>query len=398
MSTSQTDLPAYPFTRECPMVPPSELAEGRDGPGIIRVRFWDGQPTWVVLGYDEVRSVLSNPLISADSTYPGFPLLGPGATNPKLRTFTRMDPPEHSRLRRMVSAWFTTKRCDALRPAVREIMDRLLDNYVQLERPADLIANVALPLPSIVIADMLGVPDSDHEFFQSCSAGAVSVDPEDVRRSTDELLAYLDELCRSKERDPGDDLLSRVIDRYWRSGELEHESLVTIARQLLGAGHETTANMLGLCMLSIITDDTIRAALLEDPERVTNAVEELLRFHTILQFGAPRVAKGEVAIGAAVIRDHDPLIVSVLSANRDAKAFGCTADEVDIERSVRHQVGFGFGIHQCLGQNLARMELQEGIKAILARIPDVRLGVPVEELTFKDDRIVYGLYSLPLTW
>jgi cytochrome P450 len=391
-------LPDYPFPRECALQPPPRLTAARETGPITRVRFWDGQATWLILGHAEARAAFSHPNISADSTYPGFPLLGPGATNPRLRTFTRMDPPEHTRLRRMVSQWFTVKRCDQLRPFTREIMADLLDQYCELDRPADLISNVALPLPSTMIAEILGIPHSDHEFFQTRSRGAVSVDPDEVRESTNELLAYLDDLCRLKEDQPGDDLLSRLARDYWQTGQLAHEDLVTIARQLLSAGHETTANMLGLCILSIVTNDELRADLLADKSTVVSAVEELLRFHTILQFGAPRVAKGDAEINGTLIRDHEPIIVSVLSANRDPHAFGCTADAISIDRDVRHQVGFGFGVHQCLGQNLARMELQEGIVAILDRLPDIRLGVHFADLAFKTDRIVYGLEALPLSW
>ncbi len=401
METPTVSAPLFPAERRCPFDPPAEYGRLLAEQPVSRVTLVTGRQAWLVTRHADVRTVLGDNRFSADVTRPGFPFVVRRPQQPLLlgRTFIRMDPPEHTRYRRMLTKEFTVRRMEALRPRIQEIVDGFLDDMARRTPPVDLVQALALPVPSLVICLLLGVPYADHEFFQHHSAVLLrrTSTSEEVRRSAEELLAYLDRLITQKERDPGDDLLSRLVVEQEQPGRLSHEDLVAMAVLLLIAGHETTANMIGLGALALLRHPDQLNALRENPSLVDGAIEELLRYLTIVHNGLPRVALEDVEIGGQLIRAGEGVIALLPTANRDPATFE-KADTLDIRRDARGHVAFGHGVHQCLGQALARVELQVVFASLFRRFPTLRLAVPVEELPLRHDMLIYGVHELPVTW
>ncbi len=263
--------------------------------------------------------------------------------------------------------------------------------------PAELVSAFALPVPSMVICALLGVPYADHELFEGLSRTLLqSVDPQEVAEARDELEEYFTGLVDRKRKEPGDGLLDELIAERLATGELSHRELVRTAMLLLVAGHETTSNMLSLGTFTLLEHPEQFAALRADPSLLPAAVEELLRFLSIAD-GMVRVATADIEIGGETIRADDGVIFSTSVVNRDAAAYAAP-DTLDWERSARHHVAFGFGVHQCLGQNLARAEMEIAFGALFARFPGLRLAVPAAEIPVKPGHALQGLVELPVTW
>ncbi|GAB2803248.1 cytochrome P450 [Actinoallomurus bryophytorum] len=395
------DVPAFPMERDCPFDPPPELSRIRAECPVSRVRLWDGSHPWLVTGYDDQRAVLADHRFSADVTRPGYPHVtaASAARRKRSRAFISMDEPEHGMYRKMLTGTFMIKRVEALRPRIQRIVDDLIDTLLAGTSPADLVANFALPVPSLVICELLGVPYADHDFFQRCSRILVSTrsTPLEATTAADELKDYLSRLLERKSAEPADDLLSRLVAE--QSGTLTRSQLADMALLLLVAGHETTANMIGLGTLTLLRHPDQLAELreTEDPKVVAGAVEELLRYLNIVHSGRRRVATEDVEVGGRLIRAGEGVIVTTDTGNRDASAFP-DPDVLDIHRQARHHVAFGYGVHQCLGQPLARVELQVVYGTLYRRIPTLRLAVPLEEIRFKHDMLVYGVHELPVSW
>ncbi|KMS77991.1 cytochrome P450 [Streptomyces leeuwenhoekii] len=390
----------------CPFDPPEGLARLRLEEPLSKVALDDGSWAWLATRYADVRAILGDQRFSSDTSTPGYPVSGMTGGSPRpdaARGFIRMDPPEHTRLRRMVTRDFMVKRVEALRPTLQRLTDELCDEMERVDRsehPVDLVRALALPLPSLAISLLLGVPYEDHDTFQRLTGTLLSRETgeEDRGPARAELLAYIDGLVRAKVAEPGDDIISRLATEQHARGELTHEDLIAFAVLLLVAGHETTANMIGLSALSLMLDPETADRLREDPSLVRGAVEELLRFHSIIRNGPRRAALEDVEVGGRLIRKGEGVIVAVPSANRDEDVFP-DAGRLDITRpNAQHHVAFGYGIHQCLGQALARAELQIVITTLLRRFPTMRPAVPVEEIPFRTDMVIYGCHALPVTW
>ncbi|GHH21569.1 cytochrome P450 [Streptomyces rubradiris] len=404
LSKPVSPLPAEP-PRGCPFSPPPQYAVLRVEEPVSRVSLPDGSWAWLITRYEDVRAVLSDPRFSSDSAAPGFPRSGM-VTAGEAGSLIRTDPPEHTRRRRMLTPHVTVKSVSALRPRIQEITDELCD-AMEAEREAagspgyvDLVRSLALPLPSSVISLLLGVPDEDHDVFQSITATVMSrVNAEEERTAARaRLLTYLRELVAGKERNPGDDILSGLIHDRMGAGELTHDEVVGTAALLLVAGHETTANMIGLGALTLLRYPHAAEELRKDPSLMPGAVEELLRFHSVTRSGPRRAATADVEVGGQVIKAGEGIICALASANRDPEVFP-DPDGFDPRRanSQRH-VAFGYGVHQCLGQALARAELQISLNTLLRRFPELRLAVEFEDVPFRSDMLVYGCHALPVTW
>ncbi|MCF6474165.1 cytochrome P450 [Nonomuraea sp. MG754425] len=384
-------------------------ARQEEGP-LTRVRLWDGTTVWLVTGHAEHRAVLGNRSVSVEPAR-GLPRLSPAEAaamesmaarkeDAGGTSFILMDDPEHGRLRRMVTSAFTVRRVEAMRPATQRIADRLIDDLLAGPRPADLVEAFALPLPSLVISNLLGVPYDDHEFFQANSRTIINRDssPQEREQAQRALGGYLDRLIGDKLDEPGDDLLSGLVERV-RAGELSRVEAARMGVLMLFAGHETTANMITLGTLALLQHPD-QAALLrdgDDPKAVAAAVEELLRYLTITHGGLRRVALEDIEIAGRTIRAGEGILAVNEVANRDPAVFP-DPDRLDLRRNARLHVTFGYGVHQCLGQPLARMELQVAYTALLRRVPDLALAAGVERIPFKHDGFVYGAYELPVTW
>jgi cytochrome P450 len=398
-------IPEWPMTRAagCPFDPPEDLLALQAQAPIARVRLWDGSTPWVLTRYADQRALLNDPRVSADITCPGYPQQSASFRERKTQapTFVNMDDPEHARLRRMVTAPFAIKRVEALRPAIQRIVDTLIDQMLAGPKPIDLVQAFALPVPSLVISELLGVPYADHDFFQDNSKVLVSrhQSTEAMLEAQGRLIDYLDRLVAEKLARPADDLLSSLATEQVATGELTQRDAAAMGMLLLLAGHETTANMIALGTAALLEHPDQLAILrdTDDAKLIAGAVEELLRYLHITHSGRRRVALEDIEIGGQVIRAGDGMIFANDVANRDDEVFA-DPDRLDVHRDARRHVAFGFGVHQCLGQPLARVELQVVYGTLFPRIPNLRLAVNVDQVPFKHDAFIYGVHELLVTW
>ena len=400
--TMSETLPAFPMARaaKCPFDPPPQVMAADP---ISRVRIWNGDTPWMITGYDAQRAVLADQRFSADPRNSGYPAQSAAilARREQNRAFIAMDDPEHDRQRKMLTRNFMIKRVEAMRPRVQEIVDGLLDTMLAGPQPADLVTDFALPVPSLVICELLGVPYADHDFFQACSKKLIARDTpvEEALKASDDLRVYLLDLVATKEKAPTDDMIGRLVTDQLAAGELTREEIAGMSALMLIAGHETTANMIALGTLALLENPSQLAEIrdTDDPKLIANAVEELLRYLNIVHTGRRRVATEDVEIAGQLIRAGEGVILANDAGNRDESAFP-EPDRLDIHRQARHHVAFGYGVHQCLGQPLARMELQVVYSTLYRRIPTLALAIPFEDVQFKHDMVVYGVHSLPVTW
>ncbi|MDP9869192.1 MULTISPECIES: cytochrome P450 [Streptosporangium] len=404
MADDLSEPQLFPMARaaRCPFDPAPELGRRiREAP-VSRVRLWDGSTPWMVTRYADARAVLADPRASVDVAEPGFPHTNAvsKARDAQMKTLMQMDAPEHIAQRRLMTADFTIKKMEALRPRIQQIVDDLIDEMLAGPNPADLVEAIALPVPTLVICELLGVPYADRAFFQRV-AGALVMDegdPAQAMAASEELNVYLDALVDSKNAEPGDDVLSRLAVGQYRSGAMTRREISTMGQLLLVAGHDTTASMIALGTAALLAHPEQLAAVRDgDPALVASAVEELLRYLSITHTEARRVAREDLEIGGRLIRKGEGIIVVKSIANRDPSAFPAPGT-LDVRRKARHHVAFGYGAHQCLGQSLARVELQVVYGTLYRRIPTLAPAVPLEHLTFKHHAVFYGVRELPVTW
>ena len=392
----------YPMARSCPFDPPPELVKNQKRHPIKRIKILDGSEPWLVTGYKEVREILSDRRMSSDSTNPKFPFTARStqARRKVSRSFISMDSPEHLRLRRMVTRDFMVSHTRAMQPRVQEIVDGLIDAMLAGPQPADLIEAFALPVPSLVICEMLGISYSYRKLFHDVSRTMISrlSTADQTAQASRDMHALLRRVVDEKDKEPEDDLISRLVVEQMRTGAMDREEIVNTCELLLVAGHETTANQIGLSTLVFLQHPELleRLRTSDDPAVVANAVEEMLRYLSIIQNGLKRVATEDFEFHGQHIRAGDGVVVAIDAANRDEDAFP-NPNEIDFDRKVRHHVAFGFGMHQCLGQPLARVELEVVYSTLFRRIPTLALAIPFDQVEFKNS-IVYGLAALPVTW
>lgn len=396
-----SDAPSYPMERACPLDPPPEMAELRDHEALRRVRLWDGSTPWLVTRYEDVRAVLTDPRFSADNRTPGYPPTSPGMQKRRreMPNFISMDDPEHARYRRMLAADFNVAHAEALRPMIEKVVEEFLDSLAAAPTPVDLVTAFALPVPSMVICRMLGVPYADHDFFQAQSSRLV-----DINTAADDALAaaitirdYLADLVAERERTPQDDLLGRLAARVC-DGELGRDEAASMGQLLLVAGHETTANMISFGTLTLLGDPEQAATVRDGDDAVLrSAVDELLRLLTVTHLGRRRAALEDVELDGVTIAAGEGVIAAHDVANRDPESFD-EPDRLDVHRKPNPHVAFGHGVHQCLGQHVARVELQIAYPRLLRRFPGLRVTETLEALSFRDDMVTYGPRALPVAW
>ncbi|EHB58601.1 cytochrome P450 [Mycolicibacterium rhodesiae JS60] len=315
--------------------------------------------------------------------------------------FPRLDDPEHNRLRRMMARDFTFRRAETMRPQIQELVDKFLDDMIAAGPPADLVRAFALPVPSLVICLLLGVPYEDHDFFQRLSTTGLDSKATDEERAQSSLalFTYMSELVARKEREPGDDMMTRLIHEQVAAGELTRETAAMNGVIMLTAGHETTANMIALGTLALLQHPNVFARLrdTDDPAVVAAVVDELMRYLTIVHSLIDRVATEDLTIGGQLIRAGEIVLMNLPAGNYDPD-FVERPDTFDIDRGARGHLGFGFGAHQCLGANLARTEMQVAFATLARRLPGLALAVPAQQLIFENNKEIYGVTELPVTW
>ncbi|GHG40156.1 cytochrome P450 [Streptomyces hydrogenans] len=398
--TTTEEAVAFPQSRSCPYHPPAAYDPLRHDRPLSRVTLWDGREVWFVTGHPTARALLADQRLSTDSTHPDFPI--PTERTQALRSRRRAallgwDDPEHNVQRRMLIPSFSLKRTDAMRPRIQATVDRLLDAMEAAGPTAELVSAFALPVPSIVICDLLGVPYEDHDFFEEQSRRLLrGPTGEDIEDALARLEGYLGDLIDAKRAEPGEGVLDDLVARQAREGGPDREELVQLATILLVAGHETAGNMISLGTYTLLRHPERMAQLRADPSLLPTAVEELLRFLSIAD-GMLRVAREDLEIDGTVIRAGEGVVFSTSLINRDGAVYA-DPDALDWERTARHHVAFGFGIHQCLGQNLARAELEIALGTLLRRLPGLRLAAPAEEIPFKPGDTIQGMLELPVAW
>ncbi|HTJ70953.1 MAG TPA: cytochrome P450 [Actinospica sp.] len=396
---------SFPMPRPagCPFAEPENFRELRETEPISRARQWDGNEVWLVTRYEDQRAMINDPRFSAEPSRGGYPLVSPAqrAVLSGASSFVFKDDPEHDRLRRAVTPEFTIKRIEAMRPRIQQIVDGAVDDLLAAGPGADLVKHVGLPVPTMVICELLGVPYERRDFFRQRNAILNSRDcaPEAAQKAHHELYLYLDELVGVKEREPGDDLISRVLEEQVRPGRLKRGELVINALLLMLAGQEPTMCMIGLGTAALLTYPEQYAALVESPDAksAADAVEELLRYLHIGQSGIRRVLTEDVEYGGRLMREGDGVILAGDSADHDEDAFP-DPHTLDVTRRSRHHLAFGYGVHYCLGAPLARVQLQTVFATLARRLPTPRLAVPLAEIPFRHDMAIYGTHALPVAW
>lgn len=403
------DLPEFPTPRRSdrPLVPPPELlALHESGAKITRSKLWDGSSPWLVTGHTLQRQVLSNPGVSTNSVHPGYPYLtesmrAQASAHVPTPSVHNTDGEEHLWWRRQFSHSFTRNRMEKLRPAIQKITDDLIDEMLEGRAPVDLVEALALPLPSLMICELLGVPYEDHSFFQK-HAGVTNdrnKTSEQNAISYNAIIEYIGGLLEKKIANPAEDVLSDLGQRV-AAGELELEQAQRLGHIMLVAGHDTSANMIALGTL-ILFEHPDQIELLrstDDPKVIANAVEELLRYSTIAHLMARRAVVEDFEIEGHLLRKGEGVVASLAAGNWDPEVFP-EPERLDLTRpEARNHNAFSWGPHQCIGQQLARVELQVVFGTIFRRIPTLKLAVPFEQLEFKEDSLAYGVYNLPVSW
>ena len=393
-----TEAPPAPIhIRRNTFDPVPELARLRETAPITRVTLPWGADAWLATRYHEVRQILGDAQRFRNGGMPEGPMRarnsGPRNDSGFLVGY---DPPDHTRLRKLLTSEFTVARMRRLRPRVEAIVTEHLDAMAAAGSPADLVARFALPVPSLVICELLGVPYADRDLFQRLSRERLDISRDfDVRTAAGEAArAYMADLVASQRKSPGDALIGMLIREH--GDEIGDHELAGVADLLLLAGHETTSNMLGLGTLLLLRHPD-QIPLLHDPARVEPMIEELLRYLSVVHSVIPRIAAEDVAFGDQVIMAGDPVLCSLPAANRDP-ALGADMDHVDFTRGMTSHLAFGHGIHHCIGAPLARMEMRIAYPALFERFPGLRLDIPFEDVEFRAMSVVYGVGSLPVSW
>ncbi|GAA2804800.1 cytochrome P450 [Saccharopolyspora taberi] len=385
-----------------PFDPPRRITELRQARPVSPLVFPDGHEGWLVTGYEAVRRLMADTRFSSRQDIgivhvpyetPGMPV--PTEPSPQVPgLFISMDPPDHTRLRRKLTGAFTVKRVKMLEEHIAGIVERQLDELAGLTPPVDLVKEFALPVPSLVICELLGVPYADRGTFQVNSAKFLEKDVtlEDKTAAYGAMVTFLGELVTRKRAEPGDDLLSDLASQ----DDLSIEELTGIAFLLLLAGHETTANMLSLGTFALLEHPEQLAELRANPDLLPDAVEELLRYLAIGDVFY-RYAAEDIELCGETIGKGSTVVVSLLAANHDPERFD-DPDTLDIHRKARGHLSFGHGVHQCLGQQLARIEMRAGFAGLLRRFPSLELAIPAREVKLRTDMNIYGVHELPVTW
>lgn len=388
-----TDTALRPLRRDG-LDPVADLGRTREQEPVSRLRIPFGVNVWLVTGHAEAKAVLADAKsFSNDFSDVAGKAGAPAEQNPGGLGFA--DPPHHTRLRKLLTPEFTLRRLARLTPGIEAIVEERLDEMAAQTGPVDLVESFALPIPSLVICELLGVPYEHRHEFQRLSMqrfdlfGGADASLGAISQSLDFMLRIV---ARERER-PGDGLIGMIIREH--GDEVSDRELAGLADGVLTGGFETTASMLALGALVLLRDPAARERATRDDESVRELVEELLRYLTVVQVAFPRIARRDIDIGGVSIAEGEVVVCSLSGANRDA-ALGDDMERFDADRPSTQHLAFGHGVHRCIGAELARMELRAAFPALLRRFPDIRLATAEVELGFREASIVYGVESLPV--
>ena len=397
--TSQT-LRSYPFSRSR-LDPDPQYAELRRTEPVCRVQLPYGPPAWLVTDYHLTKLVFGDARFSRAATIIGDnPRECPVDIGQVAESVMSMDPPDHTRIRRLVGRAFTVRRVELIRPRAQQIASGLIDDMAASGPPADLVESFSFAFPAIIICELLGIPGADRHAFRRWTDAIVSTStctPEEVQDSYLHLAGYLADLFAQRRARPGNDLLTWLVQARDNDDQLTDVELLFLGMALLVGGYETTAHQITNMVYTLLTHDEQLRQLKERPELLPNAVEEMLRFIVFGNAINPRIATADVELGAVTVRAGEPVMCSRSSANRDESVFACSG-ELDFSRDPNPHIAFGFGPHYCLGAHLARMELQVALGTILSRLPGLHVAVPEDELIWQTGTMMRGLATFPVAW
>jgi cytochrome P450 len=396
-AVTSTSAPiAFPFNNSDRLELDKLYAAIREDAGLVRVRSPYGESAWLVTRYADAKLVLGDRRFSrAMAVGRDAPRMVPMRLTPGLLT---MDPPEHTRLRTLLAKAFTQRRVERLRPRVRELAEELVSDLVAVGPPVDLVERFALPLPVAVICELLGVPVADRPLFRVWSDVTMSTSRRtaaEFEANRAELHGYIAGLIEQRRAHPADDLMTALVEAHDEQDRLTGEEMIGLCTILLVAGHETTATQIPNFVYVLLERPEVWARLRADPELIPAAVEELLRFVPLVEGASiPHYANEDVEVGGVLVRAGEPVLVAFAAANRDPSRFGAP-DELRFDRAENQHVGFGHGVHHCLGAQLARVELQEALRVLTARLPGLRLAGDPD---WKVEMFVRGPRRMPVGW
>lgn len=393
-------LPALPFDRSTMLEVAPLYRELQDTNPVCRVRTPAGDPAWLVLGHENIRTLLANADLGRSHPDPEHAarFTDSAIVGKPSRADPESERADHARQRMVMNRSFSLRRMEALRPRVQGLVDDLLDEMARRTPPVDLHEAFSFPLPALVISELLGVPPEDRDSFRRWSEQAADMtDREGAARALERLYGYIRTLIALKREQPGEDVISDLVHARDVEGRLQEGEMVTMAGGLLFAGHETTVTRIDMgCLLLLLHEDQL-ALLRADPSLIVRAVEEVMRVSVTPIGVAPRYALADIAIGGVTIEAGELVLVGLDAANRDGRVFA-EPDRFDITRERNPHVGFGHGYRFCLGAPLARVELQSALGTLVQRFPTLRLAVPLEQIRMKSHLLTGGLESLPVTW
>jgi cytochrome P450 len=396
MTTTSTEPLAYPFNEEEGLALNEAYAAARESEGLIRVKLPYGEPAWLATRYADVRQVLGDRRFSrAMEKGKDAPRMSAGQRDGGI---LQMDPPDHTRLRTLVAKAFTMRRVEMLRPRVAALASELIAEMKAAGQPADLVDGYALPIPVAVICELLGVPFEDRPHFRAWSDAALSTSSltaEEADQNRAELREYMSGLVARHRAEPQDDLMTGLIEARDVHDRLTELELVDLCIGILIAGHETTASQIPNFVHALLERPELWARLCADPALIPAAVEELMRFVPLgAGAGFARYATEDIEVGGVLVREGEPVLVAFTAANRDRLQFD-SAEQISFDRTENHHLGFGHGVHHCLGAPLARLELQEALRALVVEMPGLRLA---GDIVWKTQMLVRGPRSMPIGW
>jgi cytochrome P450 len=390
-----------PRVRERRLDPPAIFGQLRSEQPIAPMTFPDGARGWVVTGYEQARTILTDTRFSSRASLKHLAFASDLATDFDLEKdlppaqFEHMDPPEHTRFRKLLTGEFTLRRMKAMVPQIERVAAGRVAAMRAKGQSADLVKDFAVPMSAHVICELLGIPEEARARFEVLSTQALSLDkkPEETKAVIDGLVGLIGEVAMGKLEQPGDDLLTGLIT----GGQLEPAEILGVLLLLLVAGHETSSNMLALGTYTLLREPEQLARLRADESLIENAVEELLRYLTIVHIGVQRTPTEDVELYGVTLKAGETALIHLPSVNRDPERFP-DPDTLDVTRRAIGHLTFSHGIHQCLGQQLARQELRVGFTTLLREFPDLRLAVDPDDVPMRDNMTIYGVHELPVAW
>ncbi|MFI5613919.1 cytochrome P450 [Amycolatopsis sp. NPDC051903] len=387
-------LSALPVDRDDPFDPPPQLGSCREDTPIARLRYPDGHVGWLVTSYSASRAVLGDPRFSNRQELRRNAVHGGAGHEPPASPgmFLRTDPPVHTRYRRMLAKHFGLQQITAFAPTVSRIVDERLDALLAGGPVADLVTSFVVPVSLRAICDLMGISTEHRQRFHASSTLAADAEAEEAARARAfaELSALLSDIVAAERAAPGEGVLGDLV----RRGDVTNQELANLTLLLLTVGHDTTSSMLSLSAFVLLRQPDQRTTLTRNAD---GAVEELLRYLTIIQFGTVRTALEDVEVDGVVISAGEAVTVSLPAANRDPRQFR-DPDVLDLNRPAGAHLAFGHGVHHCLGLHLARLQLRLGLVGLFGRLSGLRLAVPASEIRCRDRKSVYGVHRLPVTW